>query len=118
MHLPLLKQTRNLMGRREFAMMKATAVFFNTSRGETVDQEALIEALKEKRIAGAGLDVYPKEPIPKDNPLIHMDNVILTPHTAGHSYEGWFRRSKFAWENIQRVAQGEKPLSLAMPEDA
>ncbi|MCL5808579.1 MAG: 2-hydroxyacid dehydrogenase [Deltaproteobacteria bacterium] len=117
LHLPLLRETRNLIGRRELALMKPTSVLINTSRGEVVDEEALVAALKEKRIAGAGLDVFHKEPISPDNPLLQLDNVVLSPHTAGHSYEGWFRRSRFAWENIQRVASGQPPTSLAQPEE-
>lgn len=117
LHLPLIRETRGLIGRRELAMMKSTAVLLNTSRGAVVDEEALIEALREKRIAGAGLDVFHKEPISPDNPLLGLENVVLSPHTAGHAYEGWFRRSRFAWENIQRVAAGQPPLSLAIPEE-
>lgn len=116
LHLPLLKETRGIIGRREFGMMKPTAVLLNTSRGPTVDEEALIEALREKRIAGAGLDVFSEEPVPPDNPLLQLENVVVTPHIGGHSYEAWFRRSGFAWENIKRVAAGEPPTSLAIPE--
>lgn len=116
-HLPLSRETRGLIGRSELAAMKPTAVLLNTSRGPLVDEEALIEALRKKRIAGAGLDVYHKEPPSPDNPLLKLDNVVLSPHTAGHGYEGWFRRSQFAWENIQRVAAGQPPLSVARPEE-
>ena len=116
-HVPLLKSTRNLIGERELSLMKPTAVILNTSRGEIVDEVALCAALREKRIAGAGLDVYHQEPISLENPLLKLENVILTPHTAGHTYEGWFRRSRFAWENIQRVASGQTPLSLACLEE-
>ena len=117
LHLPLLRETRGLIGRQALEMMKPTAVLLNASRGEIVDEEALIEALKDKRIAGAGLDVFHKEPISPDNPLLRLENVVLSPHTAGHAYEGWFRRSRFAWENIQRVAADQPPLSVARPED-
>jgi phosphoglycerate dehydrogenase-like enzyme len=116
LHLPLLKETRGIIGPKQFAMMKPTAVLLNTSRGGTVDEEALIEALREKRIAGAGLDVYHDEPVSPDNPLLKLDNVVVTPHIGGHSYEAWFRRCGFAWENMKRVAAGEAPTSLAMPE--
>ncbi|MFQ5761838.1 MAG: 2-hydroxyacid dehydrogenase [Candidatus Bathyarchaeia archaeon] len=117
LHLPLSRETRGLIGRRELAMMKPTAILVNTSRGPIVDEEALIEALREKRILGAGLDVFTKEPPLPDSPLLGMENVVLTAHTAGHAYEGWFRRSRFAWENIQRVAKGQSPLSIAIPEE-
>ena len=115
LHLPLMRETRGLIGQRELAMMKATAVLLNTSRGEVVDEEALVEALREKRIAGAGLDVFHQEPLSADSPLVQMENVVLSPHIGGHSYEAWFRRSSFAWENMQRVAAGEAPVSLAVP---
>ena len=82
-----------------------------------MDEEALIEALQQKRIAGAGLDVFHQEPVSPDNPLLRLENVVLSAHTAGHAHEGWFRRSQFAWENIQRVAAGQPPLSLARPEE-
>jgi len=116
-HLPLLKETRGLIGKHELSFMKPNTILLNTSRGPIVDEEALIEALTENRIAGAGLDVFDQEPISTDNPLLKLENVMLSPHTAGHSYEGWFRRTEFAWENIQRVATGQQPLSLAFPED-
>jgi phosphoglycerate dehydrogenase-like enzyme len=115
LHLPLMRETRGLIGRRELAMMKPTAVFLNTSRGPVVDEEALVEALREKRIAGAGLDVFHQEPLSADHPLVQLENVVLSPHIGGHSYEAWFRRSGFAWENIQRVATDQPPLSLAVP---
>lgn len=118
LHLPLMRETRGLIGRQQLAMMKPTAVLLNTSRGEIVSEEALIEALRDGRIAGAGLDVFGKEPVSPDNPLLQLENVVLSPHTAGHAYEGWSRRSRFAWENIQRVTAGQPPLSLARPEEA
>lgn len=117
LHLPLTRETRGLIGRRELAMMKPTAVLLNTSRGGIIDEGALLEALRENRLAGAGLDVFHKEPASVENPLLKLENVVLSPHIAGHAYEGWFRRSSFAWENIQRVAAGQPPLSLAVPEE-
>lgn len=116
LHLPLLKETRGIIGAKQLAMMKSSAVLINTSRGETVDESALVDALKNNKIAGACLDVYHQEPIQPDHPLLGLENVILSPHTAGHGYEGWFRRSQFAWENIKRVAGGQAPLSVARAE--
>ena len=72
-----------------------------------------MEALNEKKILGAGLDVFVKEPIQNDHPFLKLENVVLSPHTAGHGYEGWFRRAQFAWENIQRVAAGQAAQSVA-----
>jgi phosphoglycerate dehydrogenase-like enzyme len=111
-HVPLTSETRGLIGELEFAKMKSTAVLVNTSRAEVVDATALESALRSGRIAGAALDVFPQEPIPADCGLLPLDNVLLTPHSAGHSYEAWFRRAKFSWENIQRVVAGVAPTSL------
>ena len=108
LHAPLLKDTRGLLGPEQFAMMKPGAILINTSRAELVDEAALLAALQERKIAGAGIDVYVQEPVPADHPLLGLDNVVLTPHTAGHAFEGWARRCRFAWENIQRVARGEQ----------
>lgn len=112
-HVPLTTETRGMIGASEFAQMKQTAVLLNTSRAEVVDDEALEKALRDGRIAGAGLDVYYQEPILTTSGLLSLENVVLSPHTAGHSYEAWFRRARFAWENIQRVADGTPPTSLA-----
>lgn len=116
LHVPATKETRGIIGREALAKMKPTTVVINTSRGAAIDEDALAAALREKRIAGAGLDVFQKEPIAADHPLLKIENVVLTAHTAGHAFEGWFRRSKFAWENIQRVASGQAPLSVPREE--
>jgi phosphoglycerate dehydrogenase-like enzyme len=93
--------------------MKPTALLINTSRGPVVDEPALIEALRQKRIAGAGLDVFEKEPVDKANPLLEMDNVIVTPHSAGTTWDTWARRADFAYGNFRRVWAGEPPLAVA-----
>jgi len=116
LHIPSTPQTRGLINRERLALMKPTAILINTSRGAVVDEDALVEALREKRIFGAGLDVFLEEPLPAGHPLTKLDNVVLSPHIGGHSYEGWYHRSRFAWQNIQRVAAGQEPLSLARPE--
>ena len=115
LHAPLTPGTRGLLGAPQFAAMKPGTVLINTSRAELVDEAALIDALLQRKIAGAGLDVFPQEPIRRDHPLLALDNVLLTPHTAGHAFEGWARRCEFAWLNIRRVAAGASPLSLARP---
>lgn len=109
LHAPLLDSTRGMLGEKQFAAMKKTAVLINAARSELVDEKALVAALTEGSIAGAGIDVYQKEPVPADDPLLKLDNVLLTPHTAGFSYEGWFRRAQTAWDNILKVDAGEKP---------
>ncbi len=109
LHAPLLESTRGILGPAQFARMKKSAVIINAGRAELVDYEALAAALAESRIAGAGLDVYYNEPVEEGNPLLSLPSVILTPHTAGHSFEGWTRRSQVAWNNIKKVAEGQAP---------
>ncbi len=110
-HTPLTPQTRHIVNRERLALMKPTAVLINTSRGPVVDESALIEALQEGRIAGAGLDVFEQEPVDPSNPLLKMDNVVATPHMAGTTWDTWFRRASFAYENMQRVWNGDAPLA-------
>ena len=93
-------------------MMKPTAILINTARGGVVVEDALIKALQGKTIRGAGLDVFEKEPVDLDNPLLDMENVVLSPHAAGGTYESWPRRARFAYDNMQRVIDGKEPLSL------
>jgi D-3-phosphoglycerate dehydrogenase len=85
LNLPLTQETFHLIGARELALMKPTSVLINTARGPVVDEAALVSALRERRVAGAGLDVFEVEPLPASSPLLELDNVILTPHTAGIS---------------------------------
>ncbi len=112
LHLPLLPETRGLIGVKEFAMMKPTAVLINTARGGVVDEPALIEALQKGTIAGAGLDVFATEPPDRDNPLLQMDSVVVTPHNGGGTVDTMKRIVGHAFENILRVEHGE-PLPEA-----
>ena len=77
---PLNEETRKLVGARQFSLMKPSAYFINTARGPNVDEKALLDALSGRRIAGAGVDVFEQEPTPADNPLLKLDNIIVTPH--------------------------------------
>ena len=77
-----------------------------------IDEDALIEALVNKKISGAGLDVFEQEPIDPENRLLNMDNVVLTPHAAGTTWDTWFRRANFAYENISRMMDGLDPISV------
>ncbi len=111
LHVPLNEQTRNLIGPAELARMKSSAILVNTCRGPVVDEGALIEALNSGSIRAAGLDVLHDEPTDPDNPILHLDNVIFSPHIAGVTYDTWQRRGIFIFDNLQRVWAGEEPLS-------
>jgi glyoxylate reductase/D-3-phosphoglycerate dehydrogenase len=113
LHVPLTRLTRHMIGARELAMMKPTAVLINTSRGAVVDEQALYEALRSGQIMAAGLDVLELEPPDPSNPLLTLENVVLTPHIAGPTVDGWPRILANCYANIQRVARGEPPLFLA-----
>ena len=115
-HVPLNSTTRGMFGEREFGLMKDTAVFINTCRGPVHDERALIQALQRCEIAGAGLDVLDKEPTDRDNPLLQMDNVVVTPHWAGGTSEGNERAIRFAMSNFLRLAEGRELLSVVHPE--
>ncbi len=111
LHLPLLPETRGLIDSRAIALMRPDAILINTARGQLVDEVALANALREKRLRGAGIDAFTDEPPRPDNPLLALtDNVVLTPHTAGPTWESWPRRFVNAFANVERVARGEAPL--------
>jgi phosphoglycerate dehydrogenase-like enzyme len=114
-HVPLDPPTHNLISERELSLMKPTAILINTCRGPVVDEAALIRALREKKIFGAGLDVVEQEPIRMDNPLLALDNVILTPHQATRAIESSDNAKKFVVENIARLARGEPLQSVVEP---
>jgi len=110
-HSPLLESTYHLIGEGELRMMKQSAILINTARGPLVDEAALIRALQEGWIAAAGLDVFEQEPIPSDNPLLSMDNVVATPHIAGYNdmfYENFWRLSV---DTVIDLSRGRWPRS-------
>ena len=109
LHVPVTENTRELMGSAEFELMKPGAFFINTSRGEVVQEAALVDALKSKKIAGAGLDVFEKEPPDAANPLFDLENVIATPHSAALTKEAVALLAQGSAENVLRVLQGKKP---------
>ena len=82
-----------------------------------MDEAALIEALQEGRIAGAGLDVFEQEPVDPNNPLLKMDNVVVSPHSAGTTWNTWFRRAEFAYRNLNGVWNGDAPMAVAQDYD-
>jgi phosphoglycerate dehydrogenase-like enzyme len=110
LHVPLDDSTRNLIGARELGLMKPEAVIINTCRGPVIDENALHDALKSGRIAGAGLDVMVEEPPKPNHPLFTLPNVTLTPHSAGPTWENWRARFRNGFDNITRVAAGRRPL--------
>jgi D-3-phosphoglycerate dehydrogenase len=115
-HLPSSAQTAKFIGEREFRMMKGSAYLINTARGTVVDEVALIRALKERWIAGAGLDVFEKEPPDKDHPLFSLENVVLTPHIGGASLAAMRAMSLDSAMNAVRVLRAEPPTAMANPE--
>ena len=112
LHVPLTAETEGLIGATELSLMKPTAILVNTCRGPVIDEAALTAALNEGQIAGAGLDVLAQEPPAPDNPLLQQDNVLLTPHTAGVTFDTWPRRGEFIFHNLRRVWEGEPPLAV------
>ena len=115
LHVDLRPATFHIIGAREFGLMKETAILINACRGQVVDEPALIGALEAGQIAGAGLDVLEQEPADPNNPLLSMDNVVVTPHMASRSIESGITSTKFAMENLTRLARGEELQSLVPP---
>ncbi len=111
-HVPLLPETRNSIGGKELKMMKKTAYLINTARGGIVDEQALIDALRAGTIAGAALDVFEKEPVGTDNPLLTMTNVIVEPHLASGSIESRTAMAVLAAQNLVAGLKGEVPPNL------
>lgn len=116
LHCPLLPSTRHLIGERQFAQMKPSAIVVNTSRGQVIDEAALIRALREGVIAGAGLDVLDQEPPAADHPLLSMDQVVVTPHVAAFSEQLFDRMWRLSVESIQALSRGRCPVSCVNPE--
>ena len=109
MHVPLNDSTRHMIGADELALMKPEAIIVNTSRGPVIDEVALTRALADNKLFGAGLDVFDQEPPPPDNPIFKLRNVVLTSHFAGPTWDNHVARFRNAFDNVQRVARGEKP---------
>jgi glyoxylate reductase len=115
LHVPLMPETTHYISTAEFNLMKPTAILINASRGPVVDEKALVRALKEKKIAGAGLDVYEKEPEVEPD-LIPMKNVVLVPHIASASYETRLKMAMMAAENLVAGLTGKRPPNLVNQE--
>jgi phosphoglycerate dehydrogenase-like enzyme len=109
---PVTPATRGMIGRQQLASMKPDAVLINVGRGPLIDEPALIDALRERKIGSAALDVFEKEPLPADSPLWDLDNVLITPHTAGMTEKLWERHYALFAENVRRYLAGEPLLGL------
>jgi len=113
---PLTDETRGMIGAREYSLMQPHAYFITTARGFIHDEAALAEALGQRRIAGAGLDVWGKEPPPPDHQLLGFDNVLVSPHTAGVTKEARLTMARIAAEQVLAILDGRRPLRLVNPE--
>jgi D-3-phosphoglycerate dehydrogenase len=113
---PLTKESRGMIGAREFSLMQPHAYFITTARGFIHDEAALLDALRDKRIAGAGLDVWSKEPPPPEHPLLQFDNVLASPHTAGVTKEARENMGRIAAEQMLSTLDGARPPRLINPE--
>jgi phosphoglycerate dehydrogenase-like enzyme len=105
LHLPLTLETKHMIGASELAKMKPNSILINTARGKIIDETALVEALRTKKIAGAGLDVFEKEPLPLSSPLLEMGNVVLTPHIAFLSEESIDECTDICVKNVEMFAR-------------
>ena len=116
LHAKVTGENVGMIGEKEIKLMKPTAYFFNTARAALVDEDALFEALKEKRIAGAGLDVFGSEPVDSDNRFLVLDNVTVTPHVGGSTFDAEIRQSLMIAEDIEKYLNKKKPKFLKNPE--
>ena len=115
-HVPLMKETHHLVNEEKLKLMKKTAYLINNSRGPVVDEKALYTALKEGRIAGAGLDVFEQEPTSPDDPLLKLDNVVVAPHISSASIETRSKMAEMVAENLVSFFEGKKPPNLINPD--
>ena len=113
---PLTAESRGMIGRHEFSLMRPHAYFITTARGFIHDEAALLEALRGKRIAGAGLDVWSKEPPPPEHPLLQLDNVLASPHTAGVTKQARENMGRIAAEQVLEALDGRRPPRIINPE--
>ncbi len=117
-HVPLTPETRGMIGEKELKLMKPTAILVNTARGAVVDPDALVKALREGWIAGAGLDVFHEEPLPPDHPLTRLENVVLAPHIGSATREAREAMTCAVLDNLLAFKRGEVPPNTVNPEVA
>jgi D-3-phosphoglycerate dehydrogenase len=113
---PLTEENRGMIGKQEFSFMKPEACIINTARGAIIDEPALLDALRQKRIAGAALDAISQEPVISNHPLLQFDNVIITPHIAWYSEESLGEARLKAAEDVVKVLKGDLPKYTVNPE--
>lgn len=111
LHVPLTQETEGLIGEKEIEVMKSSGVLINTSQGRVVDEKALIDALKSRKLSYAGLDVFEEEPPPKDNPLFKLDNTVLSPHIGFHTVEAAKKCTDICIDNVMKFLEG-RPQNL------
>jgi D-3-phosphoglycerate dehydrogenase len=116
LHVMVSDSTQGMISSHEIALMKPTAYFINTARSALTDEMALYEALNQKKIAGAGFDVFDKEPLPIDHPFMSLDNVVLLPHIGGATHEVTTHQTQIIVPDILRLIKGEEPLYVINPE--
>ena len=114
--LPLTAQTEGLIGAEQFALMRPESIFINISRGKVVDEKALINALQQGQIRGAGLDVFKREPLELTSPLLQLDNVVATPHIGSATHETREAMARCAVENLLAALAGDRPANLVNPQ--
>ncbi|MDR0362219.1 MAG: hypothetical protein LBJ46_05980 [Planctomycetota bacterium] len=115
LHAKVTPETRGMIGRREFELMKPDAYFINTARGALVKRDELVRVLRERRIAGAALDVFDQEPLYDDSPLLELDNVVMTPHIGGATRDGIRHQSRLILFNVMAWLDGRTPPNLVNP---
>lgn len=116
LHAKVTEETVDMIGEKEIDIMKPTAIFINTARAALVDEDSLFNALKNNRIAGAGLDVFGVEPVDSDNKFLELDNVTVTPHAGGSTFDSEILQSKMIAEDIEKYLKNKTPIYLNNPE--
>jgi lactate dehydrogenase-like 2-hydroxyacid dehydrogenase len=115
LHVFLSERSRHLIDERALDLMKPTAILINTSRGDVVDESALYRALRDRQIMAAGIDAWEQEPTPPNNPILKLDNVLVTPHMATANRDAMIQKSEACYANFQRVIRGEEPINVVRP---